>query len=369
MKWKENNCSGLTLEGKYYTSQEILQFPVQDPASFRGKLLLFLREWWNDSPFLTVHTSGSTGTPKDIRVEKLRMMHSAAGTCGFLGLQPSDRALLCMPLEYIAGKMMVVRALVSKLDLIVVAPSSHPLAGREFPALQFAAMVPIQVFHSLQNKKEKERLRSVRHLIIGGGGIDTEMEDRLRTLPNDVWSTYGMTETLSHIALRRISGEGASPYYTPFKGVSLSLSPRGTLVIEAPRLAGETIVTNDRAELRPDGSFRILGREDNVICSGGIKMQIEEIEAVLKPGIPCPFAISWIPDTRLGQCVVLLWEVPEDVPVPETMEKVLQELPSYQKPRHLLRTALLPQTGTGKPSRKNIQQLCCELVKKKSKKY
>ena len=173
----------------------------------------FLEEWNNPSEFVEVKTSGSTGEPKRMMVEKRRMLNSARITCDFLGLKKGDTALLCMSTDYIAGKMMVVRSIERGLNLISVEPSGHPLAARENLEFSFAAMVPMQVYNSLQVPEEKERLMAIRHLIIGGGAIDEAMERELRNFPNAVWSTYGMTETLSHIALRRISGPDASDWY------------------------------------------------------------------------------------------------------------------------------------------------------------
>ena len=161
----------------------------------------FIEQWNDASDVIEVHTSGSTGKPKRLLVEKRRMVNSARITCDFLGLKEGDTALLCMPLDYIAGKMVVVRSLVRGLRLIDVTPSSHPL--KDISAhLDFAAMVPLQVYSSLQVPEEAELLKSIRHLIIGGGAIDESLESQLRSFPNAVWSTYGMTETLSHIALR-----------------------------------------------------------------------------------------------------------------------------------------------------------------------
>lgn len=180
----------------------------------------FLEDWNSPDDCITVHTSGSTGKPKAMSVEKARMMASAAKTCRFLSLGRGDSALLCMPLDYIAGKMVVVRSLVSEMRLVSVAPSSHPLRGLDAP-LSFAAMVPLQVYCSMQVLEELDMLRRIKHLLIGGGAIDPDMERSLRSFPNAVWSTYGMTETLSHIALRRLSGDSASEYYTPFDGVRL----------------------------------------------------------------------------------------------------------------------------------------------------
>ena len=193
----------------------------------------FLDEWNNDSERVLVHTSGSTGAPKPLWVEKRRMEASARITCDFLGLKEGDTALLCMPLDYIAGKMMVVRSLVRKLKLMVVEPTGHPLSNttpHQLPrGLTFAAMVPMQVYNSLQVPEERERLRQIRHLIIGGGAIDDALARELKDFPNYVWSTYGMTETLSHIALRRLNGAEASEWYTPFDNVSISQNEDGCL--------------------------------------------------------------------------------------------------------------------------------------------
>ena len=213
----------------------------------------FLEEWNTPSPYVHVQTSGSTGRPKPMLVEKRRMRASARITCDFLGLKPGDTALLCMSLDYIAGKMMVVRSLERGLKLITVEPSGHPLANSPLSTLHspldFAAMVPMQVYNSLQVPEERECLRQIRHLIIGGGAIDEAMEVVLKDFPNAVWSTYGMTETLSHIALRRLNGPEASEWYTPFSSVKVSLNEEHCLVIDAPEVCAEPLVTNDIAEL------------------------------------------------------------------------------------------------------------------------
>ncbi len=338
----------------------------------------FLAEWHNDSPHVLVHTSGSTGTPKPMLVEKRRMEASARITCRFLQLHEGDTALLCLPLDYIAGKMMVVRALTCGLRLISVEPCGHPLApsnlpqlGEAFGALNdsvdkaspswgrlegaFAAMVPLQVWNSLQVPEERERLMAIRHLIIGGGAIDDALALQLKDLPNAVWSTYGMTETLSHIALRRLNGPEATEWYTPFEGVSVSLNADGCLVIDAPAVHDGQLITNDIAELRPSlgegmgvGSFRILGRKDNVICSGGIKIQAEEVERRLRPHLLAPFCITHCQDPRLGEAVVLLTEHADAESLRPLCEQVL---PRLWKPRHYVSVGAIPLTATGKTAR------------------
>ena len=309
----------------------------------------FLEEWNNDLPYVEVKTSGSTGEPKRMRVEKCRMLNSARITCDFLGLKRGDTALLCLSTEYIAGKMMVVRALERSMKLVSIEPQGCP----EWEGtVDLAAMVPLQVWNLLHQCPS--RLTHIRHLLIGGGAIDERLEEALQDLPNAVWSTYGMTETLSHIALRRLNGPTASSWYTPFDGVTLSKTEEGCLVIEAPAVHDGQLITNDMVELRSDGCFRILGRKDNVICSGGVKIQMEEVERLLRPHLPIPYMITRAKDERLGETVVLLMEggCPDEAKT--VCERVL---PKYWQPRRIVSVASLPMTATGKPARAEAERL------------
>ena len=312
----------------------------------------FLSEWNDSSEFVHVQTSGSTGAPKPMLVEKRRMLASARITCDFLGLRSGDTALLCMSLDYIAGKMMVVRSIERGLKLISVEPSGHPLSNVEY--VDFAAMVPMQVYNSLQVPEERERLMRIRHLIIGGGAIDDQMAVELRTFPTAVWSTYGMTETLSHIALRRISGPDASEWYTPFPSVRVTHNDEGCLVINAPEVCEEPLVTNDIVEFSSDHSkFRIIGRRDNVICSGGIKIQIEEVERHLRPHLHVPYLLTKRHDPKFGEVAVLLTEGS----VEEAREVCQRMLSKYHQPRYYLHVARIPLTETGKPARQEAIRL------------
>ena len=341
----------------------------------------FLSEWNNDSDRVLVHTSGSTGKPKPMMVEKKRMLNSARITCDFLGLKPGDSALLCMSLDYIAGKMVVVRSIERHLHLISVSPSGHPLKdinlkdanGKDVNGeITFAAMVPMQVYNTLQVPEERERLTHIRHLIIGGGAIDASLEKELRSLPGNIaiWSTYGMTETLSHIALRRINGAEASEWYQPFDSVKISQTEEGSLVIDAPLVCAETLVTNDIVEIESyiynkveKLRFRIKGRKDNVICSGGIKIQIEEVEEFLKPHLEKPFMLAKKKDEKFGEIAVLLTEDEDLKKVEATIRRLLSgksddsnkssesKSHKYWIPREYLHVDHLPLTETGKPKR------------------
>lgn len=321
----------------------------------------FMNEWQNHCPTIEVQTSGSTGTPKRMRVEKQRMENSARLTCSFLGLKAGDTALLCMPLQYIAGKMVVVRSLVCHLHLICVQPSGHPLHGLD-QAPSFAAMVPMQVYNSLQVAEECHLLKQIKHLIIGGGAIDSSLAKALKDFPNAVWSTYGMTETLSHIALRRLNGSKASDWYTPFSSVTISLSARGTLVIDAPMVNPDKLETNDIAEINEQGQFRILGRSDNTINTGGVKVQTEQVEALLAPLLSGSFAITSLPDARLGEAITLLYT--EALSGEEIACLCHENLPPYWCPKHCFHTHSIPLTETGKISRKEVRQLALHILNK-----
>ena len=330
----------------------------------------FLSEWNNDSDRVLVHTSGSTGKPKPMRVEKKRMLNSARITCDFLGLKPGDSALLCMSLDYIAGKMVVVRSIERHLHLISVPPSGHPLKDVD-EEITFAAMVPMQVYNTLQVPEERERLTHIRHLIIGGGAIDAALEKELKSFPANIaiWSTYGMTETLSHIALRRINGDESSEWYQPFDSVHISQTEEGCLVIDAPLVCAETLVTNDIVEIEPyiynkveKLRFRIKGRKDNVICSGGIKIQIEEVETLLKPYLEKPFMLAKKKDGKFGEIAVLLSEDEDIKRVEATVRRLLSDESEkssdhkkykYWIPKEFRYVEHLPLTETGKPKR------CC----------
>ena len=315
----------------------------------------FTSDFLSSSPLIEVKTSGSTGIPKRMLVEKSRMRASARMTCDFLNLHEGDTALLCMPLDYIAGKMMVVRAIERGLKLIDIPPNGHPFADitlQQNPPT-FAAIVPLQLYNTLLVEKEREALAKTKHVIVGGGAISEEVEKQIRTFPNAIWSTYGMTETLSHIAMRRLSGKEASEWYTPMPGVNLSQGQDGCLIINAPVLNPEALLTNDIAEIRKDGTFRIIGRRDNVICSGGVKLQIEEIERELQPLLSSPFMITKKKDPKFGEIVVLLTEGSE-----KQAEKELSEMTNkFSKPKLIIHIDKLPLTETGKPARARAMEL------------
>ena len=351
----------LLLEGKEYAPEDIFRLVAEGAGNCPPALwdlYLFLNEWFDASPVITVHTSGSTGVPKELVVRKDRMMQSARLTCEFLNLQAGDTALLCMNLRYIGAMMMVVRSLVAGLNLVVRPASGHPLSDVKVP-LKFAAMVPLQVYNTLRVPAERKRLEHTDILIIGGGAVDDSLEAELKTIPIAAYSTYGMTETLSHIALRRLNGEAASKCYYPFPSVELSLSAENTLIVKAPLICDDALQTNDIACLCSDGGFTIAGRKDNVINSGGIKIQAEEMENRLQPFIPVPFAVTAVPDPCLGQALTLLIAGKPDIK--ELENKLQAVLETYYRPKHIFITELIPQTENGKIDRTGCRILAQQM--------
>ena len=319
----------------------------QGRTGIQADLADFLEQWWSDFPTMPLHTSGSTGKPRLLDATKAAMTASAAATCQAFNLLPGSTALLCLPLRYIAGQMMVVRALVGGLNLIVTEPSSTPLNKLECN-IDFAPLVPMQVTSTLNQPGGEASLARIRTLLLGGGFVDTTLESRLQALPCQVYTSYGMTETLSHIALRATNGPQRSEMYTPLPGVHLSLSPAGTLQISVPYLGINTLTTNDLAEIAPDGRFRILGRVDAVINSGGVKIQAEDIERALYNQTGLQVVALPLPHPALGQCVALLWE--GEALQESALRAACATLPRFHQPKHL-QHVILPRTESGKIAR------------------
>lgn len=363
---------GLLIDGKLHVWTDFLRPGPDAPSpfarecverfgaeSFYAALSRFLETLLDDTAALRVQTSGSTGRPKPFWAEKRRMAASARMTCSFLGLEPGEKNLLAMPLDYIAGKMVVVRSVVCGLDLVVRTPKSDPFDGLDAAQqpLGLCAVTPMQAVTILKHPQSARAFLESRNILIGGGAVDEELFEALQAAKGAVYSTYGMTETLSHVALRRLKGPAGTrseTHYKPLPGVKVSLSAKGTLVIAAPAVASEPLTTNDIAEIAPEGAFRILGRLDNVINTGGIKVQIETVEAKLARVIPCPFAITARTSHTFGHEVVLLVE---GDPAAIDFDAVCAALGRYEKPHAVFGVERLPRTETGKTARRATREL------------
>lgn len=321
--------------------------------SFYTEIAKFIANFLDDNDYLEVKTSGSTGTPKKYLVKKQYMLNSAKKTIKFLSLKEHDSALLCMPVNYIAGKMMVVRALAANLNLYIVKPCKNPYLNLN-KNIVFSAITPMQAISALEYKQSYETMCKVEHTIIGGGSVDDNLVAHLQNASGQFYSSYGMTETLSHIALRVLNGTDKSPYYQCLDNVNISLSKQGTLIIDAFDVCDDTLITNDIAQIIDKQHFVILGRIDNVINSGGIKLQIEQIEQKLKPYLNCEFAICGVKDKLLGHKAVLVLTSKID---DNLLNQAFLGLDKYEKPKQIIYIQAIPYTKTQKIDRYSLYQL------------
>ena len=308
----------------------------------------FLELWYNDADSVQGYTSGSTGAPKPIKLLKSDMRASARLTNHYLGIDSHSTLLLCLSPSYIAGKMMIVRALEARASLLVVEPSSTPLQNLD-TSITLAAMVPMQVSETLQQKDGAAQLSRIEQLLIGGAPVLPALENRLKTLTTHTYITYGMTETVSHVALRRPGDD----CYDAIGDVSFEVDKRGCLVIDAPQLSERRFVTNDMVSLDSERRFRWLGRYDNVIMSGGLKFCAEELEKKITSVIPSRYYITAAPDERLGQHIVLVIESLPYNPVQEEKlrEQLSQILSRYEMPREIKYMSRFEETYSGKIKR------------------
>lgn len=337
----------------------------QQTQQWERDIYLFIQDWLSDKEYIVVKTSGSTGEPKVISLKKKWLEYSATQTCNFFNLNKQSTALLCLPAAFIAGRMMIVRAFVSGMNLITVEPSSNPFINQSIippdgyrgnPPFDFIALTPFQLHQSLQTLKSNPLVKSI---IVGGGEVRPSLENEVQDLPIDIYATYGMTETSSHIALRRVNGSERENFYTVIGHTSINLDNRGCLIIENPNLFDGKLITNDLVEIIDSRKFRWLGRYDNIINSGGVKIKPEEIELTIASLHPNPMVISSIPDEKLGEAVVLVMEC--DELSNEEKENLLKQLKNlvhpYANPKHIYTIPKLPETPTGKFDRKTLRAM------------
>lgn len=346
-----NVHNGFKLNGFHLDREDLCRVAysfIKEGEDFEKPVGHFLLDWFDDLPYIEMTTSGTTGAPKQIRIDKQAMVNSALATGDFFDLQPGNKALHCLPVKYIAGKMMLVRAFILGLDTDFVAPSSSPFAHNNDTVYDFVAMVPLQAQHSLQ------ALKKVKKMIIGGVGISKSLTKELQKLPTEVYETYGMTETITHIAAKKV-GEKA---FTVLPNVTLSYDENNCLVIFAPRISTEIILTKDLVKLVNENQFVFLGRFDNVVNSGGIKLIPEQIEDKLSAHMQSRFFVAGVPDESLGEKLVLVVEGE----MPQDYDFNFELLDKYEKPKEIFFTPKFKETGTGKIMRKETLK---EILKKK----
>lgn len=355
----------LTLDQATYSVEQILaaELTLDSAAGENAQAALtFCREWLSGAESFVVHTSGSTGAPKPIMLTRRQMQASARATGQALGLHAGMSALVCLPTRYIAGKMMLVRGLELGLHLIVVEPASDPFTELGDTVIDFAAFVPLQM-QTILSGSHRERLNRMHAILIGGGPVSAALDATIQEVAAPTYHTYGMTETATHVALRRLNGVSRSDRFIPLPGVGCQVDERDCLAVCGPMSNDVWLQTNDLVRLFGDGSFVWLGRWDNVINSGGVKVQVEQVEAELERLLPVLLGEHWCgqrffvtgqPDERLGQVVTLVLEgAPLD---PDLEQRVLaglrQALGAFAAPRRVVTLAMFAETPTGKIDRR-----------------
>lgn len=316
---------------------------IKKGPAFKKELGFFILDWLNADSTILLQTSGTTATPKKLSFQKKALVHSAKMTGTYFNLLAGQQVLHCLPAKYIAGKMMLLRALILGLHLDVVAPSSKPLQGSKIE-YDFVAMTPFQAMHSLDD------LVRVKTLIIGGSSVATPLKKALITKRINAYETYGMTETLSHIAVRKMDAPTAE--FKQLPNITIRQDQRNCLVVDAPELGVHDLVTNDKIERINSTTFRLIGRIDNVINSGGVKLHPEPIEHKLANHLEYPFFVGGISDKKLGECLVLA--IASSFSKRELIITALKsvELQPYEFPKKILFYDTFLKTPTGKIQRK-----------------
>jgi len=314
----------LSINGRFFAPNELEEFchkqiSINANPEWQLDVYRFILDFLNDSDFISQQTSGSTGAPKTIQLSKQAMLKSAKNTVSFFNLKQNQKAVLCLPIKFIAGKMMVVRAFQSQMNLILIEPAGTPDFSNP-GIIDFCAMVPMQAANLL----EQNKWPVLKTLILGGAETTTELALKLQSVKTEIFETYGMAETCSHVALKRINGSHPQQYFSTLPGIKISKDNRHCLIIDAPFCA-EKIITNDCVELVSDNKFRWLGRFDNVINSGGIKIQPEILEKKMGEILQKPCIILGEPDEILGQKLVLVVETAE----PENSNQILSKLAPF----------------------------------------
>lgn len=329
------NGEKYTVEGLKYLAQSYIDSDDDEMISTG----MFLMNWLDENDHVIVKTSGSTGVPKSIKLDKQAMMNSAIATGRFFKLKPGDSALQCLPSSYIAGKMMLVRAMVLGLKIDIVSPTSKPLENTE-KHYDFCAMVPLQLENSF------EKLHQIKTLIVGGAAVSQRLYENILKSSCAIYETYGMTETITHIAVKPIN-TNELPNFKTLPDVKIRQDERQCLVIDALHVNVQDLKTNDVAELISETEFQLLGRHDNVINTGGVKVFPEQIEAKLNTEIQERFFIASQPDDVLGQKVILVLESLQN----NLNSNAFNRLEKFEKPKEIYTIAKFLETSSGKIQR------------------
>lgn len=343
-----------------FSFQQIKEGEWSQQVSYFEDTLRFCREWLSGKELFELRTSGSTGKPKTITISRAQMSSSARATGIFFDIQAKPRLLCCLHTAMVAGKMMLVRAMEWDSDLYLVEPSSDPLTN--FPVDQrfdFVAMVPLQLETCLAHEYSRIVLRSIRNLIIGGAQVSSVLREKANNFASNVFQTYGMTETVSHIALANLQSDGPLIYHT-LPNVTVRQTKDLVLKIKAPMSNNEWILTTDIVEIISEKEFIWKGRSDFTINTGGVKVQPEEIEAMISNTMEKKYPnrryfIAGIPDLKLGQKIVMLIEGENESPLSskQVMDSLKFEVPPYHDPKSIYFITQFEETASNKINRQS----------------
>lgn len=331
-----------------YTPEEFLEFSKQalernGIEKWERDIFDFVIEWFNDKNFFIAFTSGSTGDPKAIQISKAYARASAERTAAFFDFQNMKNVLLCLPVSFIAGKMMLVRAFHSDLDLYIEKAESNPMINLN-QKIDFAAMTPHQLHNAIDSSSEK--VASISKILLGGGPLGKNLEREIQSFKNDIYIGYGMTETVTHIAIRKVNGDNASDYFTCMDGVHINQDDEKRLIINANHLGISGLGTQDIVEINQSGNFRWLGRADRIINSGGVKFNPEQIENKLSEKIKEPFFVFGLKDEILGEKLIIVIESSDET---YKIDELKKEMPHLKT---IFYTSKFQRTHTGKVDRK-----------------
>ncbi len=352
-----------------YTAEQVLQLENSYVAMlplYEQHALLFLQSWLNGDDTFLQFTSGSTGEPKPVQISRQQMLDSARLTIQQLHLDQLGTCLLAISAEHIGGKMLLVRAMECNMNVHITEPSSHVFSSLDKNhSYGLASVVPLQLQELLTDETAVQNAEKFSHLLIGGAPISGLLEQKLKQLKGvKLWHTYGMTETVSHVALRCINAEQSSDYYSAFSGVELDVDSRGCLKIKADVTGNEWLQTNDVAVLQSANTFSIIGRLDEIINSGGIKIPTQLLEAKIatileERGVTHRFFAGAISDERLGQKVVLVMEASSMTKAEEVeiLQVLKHQLPRFWAPANLFFMERFLLTGSGKLNKMSMLKL------------
>ena len=326
-----------TLAGELYSSNDLIE-SLKDNTDYYN----FLTSWFDENDFILAKTSGSSGTPKEIKLKKIDLISSSKLTGEYFNLKPGDKVINCLPLEYIAGKMMLVRSLVLGLDLYLFPVNSSPIKQIQ-KNYDLIAFTPIQLENSIPF------IEKIKKVLVGGSPVQETLKEKILNSKSTVYETYGMTETITHIAAKNLSkGEKE---FTTLPGVEIGKRDN-CLFIKPNHLSIEMVQTNDVVEFTKKNKFLLIGRKDFIINSGGVKLNPEAIEKKLAKYISTDFVISSIDNSKFGEVVTLVFKKN----IPDNYNKAFTHLSKYEIPKEVLVIDNFPENN-GKINRVKIRSI------------